>query len=59
MNKPRRRVQKNFALRQELIGRGLIIPQAMLPAHLKAKGFHEAARVASERVLRGLPLFVR
>jgi hypothetical protein len=59
VNKPRRRVQKNFALRQELIGKGLIVPCAMLPAHLKAKGYLEAARVASERVLRGLPLFVR
>ena len=59
MNKPRRRVQKNYELRQELIVKGLIVPYAGLPAHLKAKGYLEAARVAAERVLRGLPLFVR
>ncbi len=59
MNKPRRRVQKNWALRNELIQAGLIIPVAGVPKYLKDKGYLEAARVAGERVALGLGLHIR
>jgi hypothetical protein len=59
LNKPRRRVQKNYALRNELIAKGHIIPVQQLPKHLRAKGFLAAAEEAARRLAFGLPLFVR
>lgn len=59
MKKPRRRVHKNYALRNELIAKGHIVPVTALSRHLKAKGFHEAAKTVAERVARSLPLFYR
>lgn len=49
MKKPRRRVIQNEALRQELIGKGLIIPYADVPKWLEGKGYLEAAKAAADR----------
>lgn len=59
MKKPPRRIQKNYALRKELIDKGFIIPPHGIPEYLRKKGFLEAARVAEERLALGLPLFRR
>jgi hypothetical protein len=58
-NTPKRRIQKNYALRKELIDKGFIIPVRMVPAWLKARGYLEAAKTANERLVRGLPLYRR
>lgn len=49
MKKPRRRIVKNFRLRAELIQKGFIIPDAMVPKWLKSRGFEEAAKAAAAR----------
>lgn len=59
MKKPRRRVPKNWALRNELINKGIITPVAMVPSRLKARGFVVAAEAAAMRLKRGRPLYVR
>ena len=59
MKKPKRRVQKNYPLRAELIAKGIITPRHLLATRLKERGYTEAARVVAERVNRGLGLFAR
>lgn len=49
MKKPRRRIMKNWPLRNELIAKGFIVPWRDVPAWLKARGFTEAAKAAAER----------
>ena len=46
MKKPHRRVLKNYALRNELIEKGFIIPDMMVPEWLKQRGFELAASAA-------------
>jgi len=57
--KQKRRIHKNYALRKELIDKGHIIPVWMVPDFLKKRGFLEAAKVAADRLLHGLPLYRR
>jgi hypothetical protein len=52
MKKPKRRINKNYALRQELINKGHIIPDHLVPRWLWSRGFLEAAKAAAAR--RGL-----
>jgi hypothetical protein len=49
VKKPRRHVNKNYALRQELIEKGFVIPYHMVPAWLLGKGYEEAAKAAADR----------
>jgi hypothetical protein len=49
MKKPRRRIATNWALRNELIAKGIIVPYHMVPAWLMAKGYEEASKAAAER----------
>jgi hypothetical protein len=49
MKKPKRRIMKNFALRNELIQKGFVIPDNLVPKYLKARGFTEAAKAAAVR----------
>lgn len=55
----RKHIAKNYALRKELIDKGIITPVRLVPERLKARGFLEAARVAAERLLHGKPLYRR
>jgi hypothetical protein len=60
VNRSRRRhVPKNYALRQELINKGHIVPVRDLAEHLKKRGFIEASKEVASRVARNLPLFWR
>jgi hypothetical protein len=59
VKKPRRRVFKNYALRKELIDKGVITPIHLLAQRLKQRGFEAAAQAVAERIARGLPLFTR
>lgn len=59
MNKPKRRVQKNYALRQDLINKGIVIPARDVPAYLKRRGFTEAAKAAADRLYKRLSLYRR
>jgi hypothetical protein len=52
VKKPKRRIQKNYKLRGELIDKGFIIPDQSVPRWLKNRGFAEAAKSAAAR--RGL-----
>lgn len=45
----RRRIKRNHALRNELIGKGLIVPRWGLAAWLRSKGFLVAAEAADNR----------
>jgi hypothetical protein len=49
VKKPLRRVVKNHALRNELIAKGFIVPNHMVPAWLKTRGYLEAAKAAAAR----------
>lgn len=59
MKKARRRVVKNYALRNEMIEKGYITPTMLVPSRLKERGFVEAAKAAAERLARRLPLYWR
>lgn len=49
MKKPRRHINKNYALRNELIAKEFVIPRYLVPAWLRGRGFLEAAKAAAER----------
>jgi len=59
MKKPRRRVVKNYALRQELINKGFVTPIHQLAKRLKERGYLEASKAVAERLARGLPVYTR
>jgi predicted amidophosphoribosyltransferase len=60
MKKPqKRRIHKNYALRQELIEKGFITPVHMVPQRARERGFTIAADVAEERLRNRLPLYRR
>jgi hypothetical protein len=59
VKKPHRRVMKNYVLRDELIGKGLITPVHLVPTMLMRRGFLVAAETAKERLARRLPLYRR
>lgn len=54
MKKPQRRILKNWALRNELIAKGYIIPYSMVPAWLLQRGYPAAAQAAADK--RGIKL---
>jgi hypothetical protein len=59
MKKPRRRIEKNYPLRRDLIEKGIITPPFLVPQRLKERGFTEAAKVAAERLALGQALYRR
>jgi hypothetical protein len=50
MPRRRRYIHRNHALRNELIGKGYIIPKEFVPEWLRSQGYETAADAALERL---------
>ncbi|HEY6020845.1 MAG TPA: hypothetical protein VIY48_13385 [Candidatus Paceibacterota bacterium] len=59
MKKPKRRVQKNHELRNELIEKKAVTPPMLVPTRLMQRGYETAAFAAAERLARGMRLYER